>query len=144
MDRLVKLWRLSGAERQLLIESWWRLVVAAVAVRALPFPWVAARAARLPAATRRRRNVDVDCAARLIAVAGNHHPLAVRCLERALALQWLLARRGLATELKIGVLRHRGPLQAHAWLEFGGKPLDAGQFDPGYRTLQVAGGRTRV
>jgi Transglutaminase-like superfamily len=38
------------------------------------------------------------------------------CLNQALALQWMLGRRGCATDLEVGVAKQDGRLKAHAWL----------------------------
>ena len=46
--------------------------------------------------------------------------LRATCLTRSLVLQWILARRGIGTELKVGVLNRGDGLHAHAWLECGG------------------------
>lgn len=44
--------------------------------------------------------------------------LGLTCLPRALAAHALLARRGIRTDLRIGVARTAGsPLEAHAWVE---------------------------
>lgn len=142
MGKLVKVWRLPGAQKRLLIEAWWRLLVVAIALRLLPFQRVRAWAARVDTIGSRRPAVSADRAAWLIAVAGRHHPLPIRCLERAVALQWLLARHGLATQLRIGVRRESAPLQAHAWLENDGRPIpDAGLGNTGYEPLEMAAGR---
>jgi hypothetical protein len=45
------------------------------------------------------------------------------CLQKALVLQSLLHRQGVAVDLQIGVRKHEGTLQAHAWLEQAGQPL---------------------
>jgi hypothetical protein len=46
------------------------------------------------------------------------------CLTRSLVLQWILARRGIGTELKVGVRNEGNGLHAHAWLECGGAPVN--------------------
>lgn len=46
--------------------------------------------------------------------------LRATCLTRSLVLQWILARRGIGTELKVGVRNEGDGLHAHAWLECGG------------------------
>jgi Transglutaminase-like superfamily len=46
------------------------------------------------------------------------------CLSRSIALRWLLARRGVATELRFGAQREAGRFEAHAWLEREGVPID--------------------
>lgn len=46
------------------------------------------------------------------------------CLSRALALQWLLARHGYRSRLRLGVARpDRSVLAAHAWVELDGRVL---------------------
>ncbi|HEX5757819.1 MAG TPA: lasso peptide biosynthesis B2 protein, partial [Thermoanaerobaculia bacterium] len=45
------------------------------------------------------------------------------CLPRSLAMQRLLARRGAPAELRIGVRRREGVLEAHAWVEVDGRPV---------------------
>lgn len=46
------------------------------------------------------------------------------CLTRSLVLQWLLRRRGVLTDLRIGVQLSNGQLHAHAWVELAGHPLN--------------------
>ncbi|MCP9888686.1 lasso peptide biosynthesis B2 protein [Cyanobium sp. ATX 6A2] len=48
------------------------------------------------------------------------------CLTRSLVLQWLLNRRGVPTDLRLGVQLINGQLQAHAWIESHGHPLNDG------------------
>jgi hypothetical protein len=60
--------------------------------------------------------------ARSIAAAARHHPLPLdaRCLHRALVLHRWLRRDGLPSELRVGVQKVNGALNAHAWVELGG------------------------
>lgn len=56
-------------------------------------------------------------------------PTDARCLARSLVLTRLLARRGIASTLVIGVRPE--PFEAHAWVEFEGiavLPDDGGEF----------------
>ena len=46
------------------------------------------------------------------------------CLERSLALRWLLHRRGIATELRIGARKESALFEAHAWIELDGVVLN--------------------
>ena len=50
--------------------------------------------------------------------------LRVKCLTRSLALARLLALRGVASELRIGVTKDAGMLNAHAWVEWDGVVLN--------------------
>jgi len=60
----------------------------------------------------------------LVNSAAFHAPGPANCLSRSLFLQWLLRRRGVESELRIGVQLRRGRLDAHAWLEVGGRPVN--------------------
>ena len=46
------------------------------------------------------------------------------CLTRSLYLWWLLRRRGVPCELRIGVRMAQGALEAHAWVEHAGVPVN--------------------
>lgn len=65
--------------------------------------------------------------AALTALAGKRGLLAVTCLRQALLLDWLLRRRGLASEIRLGVRKRDGDFDAHAWVELAGVAL--GQAD---------------
>ena len=60
---------------------------------------------------------------RLVGMAGRNHLYSMRCLQRSLVLQWLLGRRGIVGELRIGVQKEGGGIAAHAWLEYEGQPI---------------------
>lgn len=47
-------------------------------------------------------------------------PIAHNCMHRSLALQRMLARRGIASTLRIGIGRRPNLFPGHAWLECGG------------------------
>lgn len=46
------------------------------------------------------------------------------CLTRSLYLWWLLRRRGVGAKLRIGVRLEDGALEAHAWVEHDGVPVN--------------------
>ncbi len=60
----------------------------------------------------------------LVNLAARRGPFRANCLTRSLVLQWLLRRRGIASQLRIGVRRPRGALDAHAWVEYAGVPVN--------------------
>jgi hypothetical protein len=108
---------LSSTRRRLLPRAVAAVVATRIALGLLPFRWVAS-AARRP--TERRRPAvageeprDVTWA---VAVAGRRVP-GTTCLAQALALQFLLTRRGHVSHLRLGVARAAGDFHAHAWLE---------------------------
>src|SRR5207302_9584982 len=72
---------------------------------------------------------------RAVQRAGRGQPRRAKCLPQSVALAWLLARRGIGSELRLGVRGNDGTFEAHAWLELAGGVLDpaAGgwtQFQP--------------
>jgi hypothetical protein len=50
-------------------------------------------------------------------------PLPANCLSRSLALYWVLSRRGIPAELRLGVRTITGRFEAHAWVEIDGVAL---------------------
>ena len=71
----------------------------------------------LPLAEIRGMATTVNRAARLVRIPAN-------CLTRSLLLGWLLRRRGVASQLRIGVKMNNGSLEAHAWVEYAGIPIN--------------------
>lgn len=67
---------------------------------------------------------SANLTARMVRAAVHHgvgHPT---CLEESLALWWLLGRRRIASQLRIGIRKQSPRFEAHAWVELGGVPLN--------------------
>ncbi len=62
--------------------------------------------------------------ARAVDVAAGNVPFRARCLERSLTLWWLLRRRRIPVELRIGVRKSERDLEAHAWVELDGRTVN--------------------
>ena len=72
---------------------------------------------------------EARVAARMVSVAARHGVYRTNCLKQSLVLWWLLGRRGISSEIKIGVNKEgAGPLNAHAWVECGGHPLIGSEY----------------
>lgn len=56
------------------------------------------------------------------------------CLHRSLALWWLLGRRGVPSQIRMGTRRLHGRFEAHAWVECAGLVVNDGG-EPGYAPL---------
>jgi len=65
--------------------------------------------------------------ARMVNAAVRHGWPAATCLEKSLALWWLLRRHGVACELRIGARKIGGKFEAHAWVERDGVALNEPQ-----------------
>ncbi|MGH9690435.1 MAG: lasso peptide biosynthesis B2 protein [Candidatus Acidiferrales bacterium] len=61
--------------------------------------------------------------ARTLAATERHLFFRANCLERSLALWWLLRRRGIPAELRIGGRKENDQFEAHAWVEWNGAVL---------------------
>ncbi len=60
----------------------------------------------------------------MVRAAGQHgigHP---SCLEFSLVLWWLLARQGIASDLRVGIRKDGETFEAHAWVECGGATMN--------------------
>src|SRR6266446_3252198 len=67
-----------------------------------------------------------SCAAltsRMVLAAARNSPIPSTCLERSLALWWLLACQGIATQFRIGVRKEGEKFAAHAWVERDGAAI---------------------
>jgi hypothetical protein len=62
--------------------------------------------------------------AKLVDIAARHSFFRSNCLVQSLTLQRLLRRRGIKSQLRIGVRRQQGRFEAHAWVEFAGVPMN--------------------
>ena len=64
---------------------------------------------------------------RMINAAVRHVWRASTCLEKSLALWWLLGRQGIACDVRIGARKQGGKFEAHAWLERDGVAINEPQ-----------------
>jgi hypothetical protein len=92
--------------------------------------------------SRRRENVtegeQVALVARMVNAAVRHGWSQSTCLEKSLALWWLLRREAITSSLRIGARKAGGQLEGHAWVERDGVALNEPQqehrhyatFDP--------------
>lgn len=128
-------WRLSGYARGIVLEAAAALAATWLGLRLAGFRrWKAVLALFAPGPTAFDGAKDralADSAreiARLEQTAARHLFFRANCLEQSLTLWWLLHRRGIAAELRIGARKEAGRFEAHAWVEFDGAILsDAGE-----------------
>lgn len=125
MDKIRRLFELSCSDRWHLAIASIRLVVVALVLRWLGFRWIAGRLPLAPSwpgvddmVRARRYATWVEAAARCL-------PIQTRCLARSVALHWWLRSEGATSELRIGVAKRGRELNAHAWVELGGAPVNA-------------------
>jgi hypothetical protein len=117
------------ANAALLVEAWCLLGMCWVALTRFGLVAVHRAAledtrARLPKAVGPERIARVEQLRRIVDIAARRSPAPATCLTRSLVLGWLLRRRGVDAQLRIGVRLVDGQLCAHAWLECDGAPLN--------------------
>jgi hypothetical protein len=128
---LVKLRRLDGGRRNLLIRSAAILSMASLAVALLPFR----RAIRFGSVNvsngGRDRPADIIWA---VEAAARRVPWRAMCIEKGLAVQRLLRRSAVDARLHYGVRHHpqSGKLEAHVWVTVGERIIIGGDEAGGF------------
>ena len=128
MGPIRKLWRLSAADRSLLLQTAVWLCATRVGLWLLPLRLVRRLLARAARSPRRPRGAPVTQGRIVwaVSVARRMVPYA-SCLPQALVTESLLTRDGYPAELRIGVKKTAaGRLVAHAWVESGGRVVLGG------------------
>jgi hypothetical protein len=81
----------------------------------------------------------VRIAVRMVNAAARHGLGSSTCLEKSLALWWLLRREGIVSSVRIGARKAAGKFEAHAWLERDGVTLnEPGDEHRHYATFDAA------
>ena len=131
MDSLLKLVTLSAREKWLLAQSLLLLPVNLFALHLMSFNrWQAilCRLAPIDRAGAEPVNESmvhrVNQTIRMVRVAASRGPLRGNCLQKSLALWWLLRRQNIDSEIRFGARRDNGNFEAHAWVEFRGVALN--------------------
>jgi hypothetical protein len=124
MELWQKCWRLSGYQRGIALEAAGGLLATWLGLRLAGFRrWKSVLAWLAPSAnpTMRRQNASqrelAELIARLAAAAARNVFFGTNCLEQSLVLWWLLRRRGISAELRIGARKEFERFEAHAWVE---------------------------
>ena len=130
LKETMKAWRgfsrLNGRSRGIAIEAAAALMVTLVGLRLTGFRrWKAVLVRLAPRKGDRAGEqyaAPIEAArqiARIQEATSRHLNSHASCLENSLALWWLLARRGIPAELRIGARNEAGRFEAHAWVEVG-------------------------
>ena len=128
--KLDQWWALSRDERRLLVGLVFLLPAIGLALRLLGFTRTTRLLRGSAGSTTARAEVGAESQAmavrlgQLVSIASRHGPYAATCLRQSLALSWLLRRRGLPAEVRVGVGKNDGRVLAHAWVELEGKVIN--------------------
>lgn len=129
------------ADWQTLIQAWLLLLACDVGLRLLPFKQMqrlATLGRKEPAPSGSAAPDTIRRLHYLVEVAARNHLYTMSCLRQSLVLQWLLGRRGVSVDLRIGVSKEAGDLAAHAWLEYAGQPVGEPHSTTCFAPLQSA------
>lgn len=124
-----------GRLRRFLALARWEQLTLLVAAASMPLFWLGLRAQGLPrfraqlsrpvlAARSPEQIAAAQALGRLVNIAARHTLGPRTCLTRSLLLVWMLQRRGIGSDLRIGVSLNDGVLAAHAWVECDGIPVN--------------------
>jgi len=81
----------------------------------------------------------VRMAVRMVHAAARHGLGSSTCLEKSLALWWVLRREGIVSSVRIGARKAAGKFEAHAWVERDGTALnEPGDEHRHYATFDAA------
>ena len=114
---------LSPDERALFLQAAWWLPLVALQLRLFglrPFQRWSDRSPRhrVPTAEATEFIIRAQRARRFVDLASRYGVCRGNCLSRSVTLWHLLRQQGIATELRVGVTRTTGGIEAHAWIEF--------------------------
>jgi len=130
-SKLSKFFRLPISERLVLAQALLLLPSTAVALRLFGFNRCHSALGSLspnkpsfPARPREQTLHEALGVARLVSIAAMHGQFRINCLPRSLTLWFLLRRRQIESELRIGARKGGTVLEAHAWVEYMGCALN--------------------
>src|SRR3984885_5239219 len=114
--------RLTRREQRLVLEAITGLTATWVGLRLLGFRrwrslllWTVPRNTEIP--TKNDSHSTVTGVLRMEEAAARNLFVTTNCLEQSLVLWWLLRRRGIAADLRIGARKEFDRFEAHAWVE---------------------------
>lgn len=130
---------LPPADRRLLIRAAFLVASFRLGLRFVPFKTLQRISSSVRAVPSHRVPPAVSRLSWAVAAAGRRIPGA-SCLTEALAMQFLLSRRGITSQVCIGVRKSPdGVFQAHAWVEREGAVIIGGPAEERYARLVAFG-----
>lgn len=131
------------AQRLALLEAAWTLALVQIAVKLLPFRWIAPRLGSMDSAPSERpisleQQQQAQKVGWAITSLARFLPWDAKCLIQALAGKWMLRRRGMPSTLYLGVDRGHSEekwLEAHAWLRCGTDIITGERHHERFRVL---------
>lgn len=127
-ERLRRFRKLEPEARRIFLRAAILLPLLSLSLRVRGFGGTQASLQRfLPAANQKTKDaLEAEAAlmVRMVRAAVHHGVGRPSCLEESLVLWWLLGRRGIASQLRIGIRKENAKFEAHAWVELEGAALN--------------------
>jgi hypothetical protein len=126
-EQLRRFSALDGKARSLFVRAIFVLPLVAQSLRWRGFSVTQRSLQRPKAATGKSLdpgNQNLELTVRMVKAAVRHSVGHPSCLEESLTLWWLLAKQGIASEVRIGVRKQAEEFEAHAWVEREGVALN--------------------
>ena len=126
-SRLAQISALSPVQQRTLMAAWLWLPFFWLGLRVLGLPRLQALLQSRPPAAQSAPALalsEIQALGEAVNIAARHSPFPATCLTRSLLLEWLLRRLNVISELRIGVRLTQGMLDAHAWVECEGAPVN--------------------
>ena len=124
---MAQLSALSPVQQRTLLAAWFWLPFFWLGLRVLGLPRLQALLQSRPPVAQLVQVLmlpAIQALGEAVNIAARHLPFPATCLTRSLLLGWLLRRRGVHSKLCIGVRLTHGALEAHAWVECEGVPVN--------------------
>ena len=123
--RLAQFRNLTAMQKRTLLSAWLWLPLFWLGLRALGLSRFQACLLKTPARSAPPLALPViQALGEATNIAARHSLFPATCLTRSLLLEWLLRRLNVISELRIGVRLTQGMLDAHAWVECEGAPVN--------------------
>jgi hypothetical protein len=115
---------ISGLERRLLPRAFLTVLLVRLSLRRSGYQRTCQRFAGTERTPRPDAEARVAASVRMVDLVTARLPVDTACLPRSVALWSLLRRQGVASQIVIGVRPGGAPLDAHAWVERNGQPIN--------------------
>jgi hypothetical protein len=132
--------KLETLRRAYLREATCALIASRLAIQLLPASYVFAWASRRPKRRNRFATDEIDWITWAIEAIGSKPWMNAASLARALAAQGMLRRRGIVSNLCLGVALDRDELKTHAWIEHDQQVILGGVDAAHFTRLAAFGG----
>jgi hypothetical protein len=139
MRQFSKFFRLSAAERRLVLEAAFLMGAARMVVIIMPFRWVASVLESNPNGEKiEQMSEQIKRVAWAVRRTSHYTPWRSNCLAKAIAGKYMLRRRRISNTLYMGVIKNsQGEFEAHAWLRSGETIITGGSHLERYAIVAV-------